>query len=184
MQGFYTRYVPGWDTHGLPIETALVKKKKINRNLIDKVEFRNMCRDYAKIQVDTQKEQFKRLGILGEWDNPYVTLDAKYEASQIRVFAEMVEKNGILFIGPKSNSIRMMGDKLAAKEAVKNYNIPMVPGVDRAVTDPKEAIEVAHQIGFPILIKAAAGGGGKGMRVVEKESDVEEQMQRAISEAT
>lgn len=99
-------------------------------------------------------------------------------------FAEMVEKNGIIFIGPKSNSIRMMGDKLAAKEAVKDYNIPMVPGVDRAVTDPKEAVEIAHQIGFPILIKAAAGGGGKGMRVVEKESDVEEQMQRAISEAT
>jgi len=99
-------------------------------------------------------------------------------------FAELVENNGLVFIGPKSNSIRMMGDKLAAKEAVKDYNIPMVPGVDRAVTDPKEAVEIARQIGFPILIKAAAGGGGKGMRVVEKESDVKEQMQRAISEAT
>jgi acetyl-CoA carboxylase biotin carboxylase subunit len=99
-------------------------------------------------------------------------------------FAESVEKNGIIFIGPKSNSIRMMGDKLAAKEAVKNYSIPMVPGVDKAVTNPKEATEIAKKIGFPILIKAAAGGGGKGMRVVEKESDVKEQMQRAISEAT
>jgi len=99
-------------------------------------------------------------------------------------FAEMCEKNDIVFIGPKSKSIKMMGDKLAAKEAVKNYKIPMVPGVDRAVTDPKEAIEIAKKIGFPILIKAAAGGGGKGMRVVEKESAIEEQMQRAISEAT
>jgi propionyl-CoA carboxylase alpha chain len=99
-------------------------------------------------------------------------------------FAESVEKNGIIFIGPKSNSIRMMGDKLAAKEAVKDYSIPMVPGVDKAVTNPKIASEIAKKIGFPILIKAAAGGGGKGMRVVEKESDVEEQMQRAISEAT
>jgi len=98
-------------------------------------------------------------------------------------FAELCEKNNILFIGPKSKSIRMMGDKLAAKDAVKNYDIPMVPGVDRAVTDPKEAIEIAHQIGFPILIKAAAGGGGKGMRIVENENEVEEQMQRAISEA-
>ncbi|MCK5388260.1 MAG: isoleucine--tRNA ligase [Candidatus Izimaplasma sp.] len=100
MQGFYTRYVPGWDTHGLPIETALVKTKKINRNLIDKVEFRKMCADYALEQVEKQKGQFKRLGILGEWDNPYITLDAKYEASQLRIFAEMVEK-GLIFKGLK-----------------------------------------------------------------------------------
>ncbi len=99
-------------------------------------------------------------------------------------FAELAEKNNIIFIGPRSKAIKMMGDKLAAKDAVKDYNIPMVPGVDRAVTDPKEAIEIAKEIGFPILIKAAAGGGGKGMRVVEKEKDVEEQMKRAISEAT
>jgi len=99
-------------------------------------------------------------------------------------FAEEVEKNNIIFIGPRSKAIRMMGDKLAAKDAVKNYNIPMVPGVDRAVTNPKEAVEIAKQIGFPILIKAAAGGGGKGMRIVEQEKDVVEQMKRAISEAT
>ena len=99
-------------------------------------------------------------------------------------FAEEAEKNNIIFIGPRSKAIKMMGDKLAAKDAVKNYDIPMVPGVDRAVTDPKEAVEIAKQIGFPILIKAAAGGGGKGMRVVEQEKDVEEQMKRAISEAT
>ncbi len=99
-------------------------------------------------------------------------------------FAELCEQNNIIFIGPKSKSIRMMGDKLAAKDAVKDYNIPMVPGVDRAVTDPKEASEIARTIGFPILIKASAGGGGKGMRIVEKEKDVEEQMARAISEAT
>jgi propionyl-CoA carboxylase alpha chain len=98
-------------------------------------------------------------------------------------FAELCEKNNIIFIGPKSKSIKMMGDKLAAKDAVKDYNIPMVPGVDRAVTDPKEAIEIAREIGFPILIKAAAGGGGKGMRVVESEKDIENQMERAISEA-
>ncbi|MFK2820125.1 acetyl-CoA carboxylase biotin carboxylase subunit [Flavobacteriaceae sp. LMIT009] len=98
-------------------------------------------------------------------------------------FAEEVENNNLTFIGPGSKAIRMMGDKLAAKEAVKNYDIPMVPGVDHAVTDPKEAVEIAKQIGFPILIKAAAGGGGKGMRIVEQEKDVVEQMERAISEA-
>lgn len=99
-------------------------------------------------------------------------------------FAELCEKNDVIFIGPRSKAIKMMGDKLAAKDAVKDYDIPMVPGVDHAVTDPKEAVEIAKRIGLPILIKAAAGGGGKGMRIVENEKDVESQMKRAISEAT
>jgi len=99
-------------------------------------------------------------------------------------FAEKVEQNNMIFIGPKSSAIRMMGSKLAAKDAVKNYNIPMVPGIDKSVTDPIEAANIAREIGFPILIKASAGGGGKGMRIVENEDEVEEQMNRAISEAT
>jgi propionyl-CoA carboxylase alpha chain len=98
-------------------------------------------------------------------------------------FAEEAERNNIIFIGPKSKAIKIMGSKLAAKEAVKQYNIPMVPGYDEAITDVEKAKEVATAIGFPILIKASAGGGGKGMRVVEKEADFESQMDRAISEA-
>ncbi len=99
-------------------------------------------------------------------------------------FAEQVEKNNLIFIGPKSKAIKVMGSKLAAKDAVKAYDIPMVPGIDQAITDTDKAKAIAKEIGFPILIKASAGGGGKGMRVVEKESDLESQMQRAISEAT
>ena len=99
-------------------------------------------------------------------------------------FAEECEKNNIIFIGPKSKAIEMMGNKLAAKEAVKDYNIPMVPGTEDAITDIAEAKKIATKIGFPILIKAAAGGGGKGMRIVEKEEDFVSQMDRAISEAT
>ncbi|WP_223033417.1 acetyl-CoA carboxylase biotin carboxylase subunit [Hanstruepera marina] len=99
-------------------------------------------------------------------------------------FAELCEKNNIVFIGPRSKAIRVMGSKLAAKETVKAYNIPMVPGIDEAITDVAKAKQIALEIGFPILIKASAGGGGKGMRVVEKESDLESQMERAISEAT
>ncbi len=99
-------------------------------------------------------------------------------------FAEEVEKNNIIFIGPKSNAIRVMGSKLAAKDAVKNYDIPMVPGIDEAITDVKKAKVIAKEIGYPILIKASAGGGGKGMRVVEEEKELESQMKRAISEAT
>ena len=99
-------------------------------------------------------------------------------------FAEAVEKNGLTFIGPKSHAIRVMGSKLAAKETVKKYDIPMVPGIDEAITDVNKALKIAKEIGFPILIKASAGGGGKGMRIVEKEADLESQMKRAISEAT
>ncbi|MEC9484303.1 MAG: isoleucine--tRNA ligase [Candidatus Izemoplasma sp.] len=100
MRGFYTRYVPGWDTHGLPIETALVKHKKVKRHELSKAEFRKQCEAYAYEQVDRQRDQFKRLGVLGEWDNPYVTLKPKYEASQLRIFADMVEK-GLIFKGLK-----------------------------------------------------------------------------------
>jgi len=98
-------------------------------------------------------------------------------------FSQACELNNIIFIGPKPKAIEIMGSKLAAKDAVLKYNIPMVPGVDHAITDIEEAKETAKKIGFPILIKASAGGGGKGMRIVEKESDFESQMNRAISEA-
>ena len=99
-------------------------------------------------------------------------------------FAEAVEKSGITFIGPKSKAIRVMGSKLAAKEAVKAYDIPMVPGIDEAISDVAKAHEIANEVGYPVLIKASAGGGGKGMRIVEKEEDLESGMKRAISEAT
>lgn len=99
-------------------------------------------------------------------------------------FAEAVENSGITFIGPKSKAIRIMGSKLAAKEAVKAYDIPMVPGIDEAISDVAKAHEIANEVGYPVLIKASAGGGGKGMRIVEKEEDLESGMKRAISEAT
>ena len=98
-------------------------------------------------------------------------------------FAQQVHDAGITFIGPSPAAMRIMGSKLAAKECVKQYGIPMVPGIDEAIKDIAVAKKTALQIGYPILIKASAGGGGKGMRVVEKDADFEEQMQRAISEA-
>ena len=104
--------------------------------------------------------------------------------SENAIFAQMVEDNGIVFIGPKPHAIKVMGNKLAAKEAVKDYNIPMVPGIEKAIIDVELAKKVANEIGFPILIKASAGGGGKGMRVVDKMEDLAVQMKRAISEAT
>ena len=99
-------------------------------------------------------------------------------------FAQAVTDAGIIFIGPDPNAIRLMGDKLQAKDTVKDYNIPMIPGTDKAITDIDKAKIVAEEIGYPILIKAAAGGGGKGMRAVFNEEDFEEQMNLAVNEAT
>ncbi len=104
--------------------------------------------------------------------------------SENATFAARVREAGLIFIGPSPESIRVMGSKLAAKAAAAQYHIPMVPGTPDAISDPAEARRVCRQIGYPVLIKASAGGGGKGMRVVESEADLEEQMQRAISEAT
>ena len=98
-------------------------------------------------------------------------------------FANKVIEAGIVFIGPSSSSIEVMGDKLSAKNAVAEYDIPMVPGLNKAVEDVNEAMKSAEEIGFPILIKASAGGGGKGMRVVEEKSEFVSQMNRAVSEA-
>ena len=98
-------------------------------------------------------------------------------------FAQKVTDAGITFIGPRPHSIEVMGSKLAAKEAAKKYNVPMVPGIEEAITDVQMAVEIGRRVGYPILIKASAGGGGKGMRIVEREEDTTEQMERAISEA-
>ncbi|HEY0053726.1 MAG TPA: acetyl-CoA carboxylase biotin carboxylase subunit [Pedobacter sp.] len=103
--------------------------------------------------------------------------------SENPVFAKAVADAGVIFIGPSAEAMEIMGNKLSAKAAALSYNIPLVPGTDHAITDIPEAKLRASEVGFPILIKAAAGGGGKGMRIVEREDEFEEQMQRAVSEA-
>ncbi|WP_347157040.1 acetyl-CoA carboxylase biotin carboxylase subunit [Pontibacter chitinilyticus] len=104
--------------------------------------------------------------------------------SENAAFAQQVTAAGIIFIGPSPAAIELMGSKLAAKAAVAKYDIPMVPGTEEAITDVEAAKKIAQEVGFPILIKASAGGGGKGMRVVERVEDFEQQMQLAVSEAT
>lgn len=104
--------------------------------------------------------------------------------SENAAFARQVKAAGLILIGPSPEAMEIMGNKLSAKAAALKYNIPMVPGTEEAVTDIEEAQKRAQEIGFPILIKAAAGGGGKGMRIVEKAADFIEQMDLAVSEAT
>ncbi|HUR31118.1 MAG TPA: biotin carboxylase N-terminal domain-containing protein, partial [Saprospiraceae bacterium] len=98
-------------------------------------------------------------------------------------FAEAIQKAGLTFIGPSASSIKMMGNKLAAKKIASGLNVPLVPGTQGAISDVREAESRAKEIGFPVLIKAAAGGGGKGMRIVRDENSLSEQVERAMSES-
>lgn len=104
--------------------------------------------------------------------------------SENAAFARRCGEAGLVFIGPSPSAIELMGSKLAAKAAVSTFNVPLVPGTQEPITDIAEAKTVASKIGYPVLIKASAGGGGKGMRVVEDEASFQQQMERAISEAT
>ena len=100
-QGFDTPYVPGWDTHGMPIEHAAIKNLGLDRHALDILVLRNECRNYALGWVDEQRKDFKRLGVLGDWDNPYITLKPAYEERQIRVFGKMATK-GYIYKGKKA----------------------------------------------------------------------------------
>ena len=104
--------------------------------------------------------------------------------SENAAFARAVEAAGISFIGPSPEAIEIMGSKLKAKEAVASYDIPLVPGTSEPITDATEAEQQAEAIGYPVLIKASAGGGGKGMRIVDSAEDFKSQLNRAVSEAT
>lgn len=100
MSGFSSPYIPGWDTHGLPIESALTNSEKIDRKQYSVADFRRLCEEYALKQVDSQKADFKRLGVTGDWDHPYLTLTPDYEAAQLRVFGQMADK-GYIYKGLK-----------------------------------------------------------------------------------
>ncbi len=100
MKGFHVPYVPGWDTHGLPVEHQVIKTRQVDRKKVSDLEFRRMCHDYALHYLDVQREQFKRLGVFGDWENPYVTLKPSFEARQVGVFGEMAKK-GFIYKGLK-----------------------------------------------------------------------------------
>ncbi len=101
MTGYCAPYVPGWDTHGLPIETAVLKDKKVKREDMTVPEFRDKCKEFATQYIGKMTGQFQRLGVLGEWENPYITLLPEFEAKQIEVFGKMAEK-GLIYKGMKS----------------------------------------------------------------------------------
>lgn len=121
MMGFRAPYVPGWDTHGLPIEQQL-KKAGVDRKALSVAEFREMCRQYALERVDKQRKDFKRLGVAGEWDNPYLTLKPEYEAQQIRVFGKMAEK-GLIYKGKKPVFWSWSSESALAEAEVEYHDV-------------------------------------------------------------
>ncbi|MYZ04271.1 isoleucine--tRNA ligase [Lactobacillus salivarius] len=121
MMGFRAPYVPGWDTHGLPIEQQL-KKAGVDRKALSVAEFRERCRQYALEQVDKQRKDFKRLGVAGEWDNPYLTLKPEYEAQQIRVFGKMAEK-GLIYKGKKPVFWSWSSESALAEAEVEYHDV-------------------------------------------------------------
>jgi isoleucyl-tRNA synthetase len=101
MTGFQAPYIPGWDTHGLPIETAVLKDKSVKREEMTTAQFRDKCKEFALGYIEKMTAQFQRLGVLGEWENPYITLKPEFEARQIEVFGKMAEK-GLIYKGMKT----------------------------------------------------------------------------------
>jgi isoleucyl-tRNA synthetase len=100
MTGWRAKYVPGWDNHGMPIESAIIKQNKLDRKKMSVSEFRSACRDFAEKYVGIQREQFKRLGVLGDWEHPYLTMSSEFEAEEVKVFGKMYEK-GYIYKGLK-----------------------------------------------------------------------------------
>ncbi|HEP1462438.1 TPA: isoleucine--tRNA ligase [Streptococcus pyogenes] len=121
MSGFQAPYVPGWDTHGLPIEQVLAKQG-IKRKEMDLAEYLEMCRQYALSQVDKQRNDFKRLGVSADWENPYVTLDPQFEADQIRVFGAMAEK-GYIYRGVKPVYWSWSSESALAEAEIEYHDI-------------------------------------------------------------
>ncbi len=100
MRGYYTPYIPGWDNHGMPIESAIIKKNKLNRKKMSVPEFRSACHEFAQHYVDVQREGFRRMGVIGDWEHPYLTMDPGFEAEEVKVFGEMYKK-GVIYKGLK-----------------------------------------------------------------------------------
>ena len=100
MRGYYTPYIPGWDNHGMPIESAIIKKSKLDRKKMSVPEFRSACHEFADHYIDVQREGFKRMGVVGDWDHPYKTMNPSFEAEEVKVFGKMYQK-GYIYKGLK-----------------------------------------------------------------------------------
>ena len=140
MMGYQAPYIPGWDTHGLPIERQAIKAYGMDRSKVSVAEFRSKCEEFAHDHVNTQREQFKRLGVIGDWDRPYLTLTHDYEAAQIEIFGEMAKK-GYIYKGQKPVYWCPHDETALAEAEIEYKDIPCKSiFVKFAVTDDKGVI--------------------------------------------
>lgn len=140
MAGFHAPYTPGWDTHGLPIERQAIKAYGMDRNKVSVAEFRSKCEEFAREHVDTQRTQFKRLGVIGDWEKPYLTLTHDFEAKQIEVFGEMVKK-GYIYKGMKPVYWCPKDETALAEAEIEYQDVPCKSiFVKFAVSDDKGVI--------------------------------------------
>lgn len=143
MNGYYAPYVPGWDTHGLPVEQQLAKKG-VDRKTMDRAKYRELCRQYAEEQIQKQMTDFKRLGVMADWDHPYITLQHDFEAQEIRVFGEMYKK-GYIYKGKKpvywswSSESTLAEAEVEYKDVEANSIFVAFPVTDgKGIIDPKD----------------------------------------------
>lgn len=143
MSGYYAPYVPGWDTHGLPVEQQLAKKG-VDRKTMDRAKYRELCRQYAEEQIQKQMKDFKRLGVMADWDHPYITLQHDFEAQEIRVFGEMYKK-GYIYKGKKpvywswSSESTLAEAEVEYKDVEANSIFVAFPVTDgKGIIDPKD----------------------------------------------
>ena len=143
MNGYYAPYVPGWDTHGLPVEQQLAKKG-VDRKTMDRAKYRELCRQYAEEQIQKQMKDFKRLGVMADWDHPYITLQHDFEAQEIRVFGEMYKK-GYIYKGKKpvywswSSESTLAEAEVEYKDVEANSIFVAFPVTDgKGIIDPKD----------------------------------------------
>ncbi|MDR1669301.1 MAG: isoleucine--tRNA ligase [Oscillospiraceae bacterium] len=153
MTGHYAPYVPGWDNHGMPIESAIIKKQKLDRSKMSIPEFRSACAAFAARYVDEQREQFIRLGVLGDWEHPYLTMDPAFEAREVKIFGEMYQK-GLIYKGLKP-VYWCTHDRTALAEAEIEYR-----------NDPCESIYVKFPVKDDRGLLAPYGGTDKTFFVI------------------
>ena len=125
MSGYFAPYTPGWDNHGMPIESAIIKNNNLDRKQMSIPDFRDACREFATDYVNRQREQFKRLGVIGDWDNPYLTMDSAFEAHEVRVFGKMYEK-GYIYKGLRPVYWCPTDETALAEAEIEYYDVPCV----------------------------------------------------------
>ena len=165
MCGLYSPFQPGWDTHGLPIENALSKDKKVNRKAMSLSEFRTLCEQYAREQVEIQKVGFKRLGVFADWEKPYLTLNKDFEAEQIRIFGKMAKK-GLIYKGLKPVYWSPSSETALAEAEIEYYDVtsdaifvafPVVDGKGLLSNDCKLVIWTTTPWTIPANLAICAG---------------------------